>query len=114
MAKGCICRPPRSATAFSLRGYFQVHLRYGLHLCRKKLTTLDHSNAAASCYQDVGQFLEQNFNPLAKLLLLLMFDSIDSALDSKYLAVEKTVKNVIYVRSVLRSCSRNFRVIHTF
>src|SRR5512139_3272086 len=43
----------RSATALSLRGYIWVHLRYGLHLCRKKLTTLDYSNASPSCYQGV-------------------------------------------------------------
>ena len=41
------------ASPVRLRGYVYVHLRYGLHLCRKVLTTLDYSNAAPSFYQGI-------------------------------------------------------------
>ena len=34
------------------RGYISVHFRCGLQFCRRKLTTLDYSNAASPCYRD--------------------------------------------------------------
>ena len=75
MGRGLPYKDKRSATILSLRGYFYIHLRYGLYLCR--LGTHDpcllkrRSFALPKAYR---QLLGRDFNPLAKLLLLRTSD----------------------------------------